>query len=204
MWPAAAIAASSAFGAVDEPRAQRVAPGLGARRRQDGIDGCEPPVELLDVDVLEPLEHDGAALVPVRSRHGHERFERRARQLLGGRPARRAAGALRPAHGPSRAPVSGAGSCSAPCATCVPLTSGDQDRHRLPQPPGGHPGLMDAVIVTGNRLRNVAFEGRGTACEQQVVTEDFRRFMVGWRSTWRKTANKAVNSGRFRQYITAV
>ena len=82
MWPAAVIAAASAFDRFSSraPSASRHASALAAHEHL--AHRREPALELRDVDVLEALEHHGAPRVALVDDAAADLLERGARQRL--------------------------------------------------------------------------------------------------------------------------
>ncbi len=107
-----------------QSRGQCVPPLLGLRFLKRLGDRRQPPIELVDLHLLQPLQHRRRGDAPApRLTWARTSSRARRRQGVALRRARRARSASRPAPGPSQAPWSACGSCRSAFFALLGFTS---------------------------------------------------------------------------------
>ena len=149
-------------GSGHQPCGQRLPPRFGRRLGEGRADRRQPAIQLFHVDVLETLEHQLAAALPLLHHADADVFYRgsghlrRARQLVEqlDRHIQFADRAERAGQPPD---------LPAGFARLAAFEASRQHRHGLSKPSRCHAGLMDPVIVACHRLREMTLQGPGEA-----------------------------------------
>ena len=143
-----------------QARGQRLAPRFRDRLVQRPSDRGKPSIQLVCIDALEPLDHQLAARIALLHHARSNVLDCIARDV--GRPRQLIQKLNRDIQLADGA--QSAGHTSDLLTSLARLASGEasgQNRNRLAQAPGRHPGLVDAGIVAADRRGDVPVEGTG-------------------------------------------